>query len=109
MSPSPISPTRSRRSSMGPSCPHLWCSGGSAEQDGGSAPAGTQRTEEADMAQNAHGIAVSPGQPVVGLDFDGVLNITARGDLPDGFALHLVELDRENWPHHPYIRPLPEG
>lgn len=72
-------------------------------------PAGTERIEEADMAQYAHGIAVAPGQPVVGLDFDGVLNITARGDLPHGFALHLVELDRENWPHHPYIRPLPEG
>ena len=57
----------------------------------------------------AHGIPVRAGQPVVGLDFDGVLNITARDDLPDGFALHLVELDRDNWPDHPYIRPLPRG
>lgn len=56
-----------------------------------------------------HGIEVAPGQPVIGLDFDGVLNITAREDLPEGFELHLVELDRENWPDHPYIRALPAG
>jgi hypothetical protein len=56
-----------------------------------------------------HGIPVAPGQPVIGLDFDGVLNITARGDLPEGFEMHLVELDRANWPDHPYIRPLPSG
>ena len=61
------------------------------------------------MAHITHGIAVDPGQPVIGLDFDGVLNITARGDLPAGFTMHLVELDRENWPDHPYIRPLPSG
>jgi hypothetical protein len=61
------------------------------------------------MAQQAQGIPVAPGQPVVGLDFDGVLNITARTDLPDGFELHIVELDRQNWPRHPYIRPLPDG
>lgn len=61
------------------------------------------------MAEFAHGISVAPGQPVVGLDFDGVLNITVRGALPDGFELHLVELDQENWPNHPYIRPLPGG
>ncbi len=65
--------------------------------------------EEAGVAEHASGIAVAPGQPVIGLDFDGVLNITARGDLPDGFEQHLVELDRDNWPHHPYIRPLPAG
>ena len=61
------------------------------------------------MAEYEHGITVAPGQPVVGLDFDGVLNITARGDLPDGYELHIVELDRDNWPRHPYIRPLPDG
>lgn len=61
------------------------------------------------MGHAPHGIALDPGQPVVGLDFDGVLNITAREDLPDGFEAHLVELDRENWPRHPYIRPLPAG
>jgi hypothetical protein len=61
------------------------------------------------MAQHVHGIPVAPGQPVVGLDFDGVLNITARGDLPEHFERHIVELDRDNWPHHPYIRPLPAG
>jgi hypothetical protein len=61
------------------------------------------------MAAYAHDIPVAPGQPVVGLDFDGVLNITAREQLPDGYALHVVELDRENWPVHPYIRALPEG
>ncbi len=52
--------------------------------------------------------ALDPGQPVVGLDFDGVLNITARENLPDGFELHIVELDRDNWPQHPYIRSLPD-
>lgn len=57
-----------------------------------------------------HGITVAPGQPVVGLDFDGVLNITVRGGhLPDGYERRLVELDRHNWPDHPYIRPLPPG
>jgi hypothetical protein len=56
-----------------------------------------------------HGISVAPGQPVVGLDFDGVLNITARDHLPAGYALQMVELDRDNWPHHPYIRALPSG
>lgn len=61
------------------------------------------------MGHAPHGIALGPGQPVVGLDFDGVLNITARQDLPDGFETHLVELDQANWPHHPYIRPLPAG
>lgn len=55
------------------------------------------------------GIDVAPGQPVVGLDFDGVLNISAREDLPEGFEMQLVELDRDNWPTHPYIRPLPPG
>ena len=54
-------------------------------------------------------IPVRPGQPVVGLDFDGVLNITARADLPGGFERHLVELDQQNWPDHPYIRGLPPG
>jgi hypothetical protein len=61
------------------------------------------------ISAHAHGIPVAPGQVVVGLDFDGVLNITARGDLPDGYELHTVELDRQNWPDHPYIRPLPDG
>ncbi len=54
-------------------------------------------------------IPLRPGQPVVGLDFDGVLNITAPGEAPAGFEVHMVELDRENWPDHPYIRPLPPG
>lgn len=56
-----------------------------------------------------HGIAVAPGQPVVGLDFDGVLNITVQGEVPLGFDSHIVELDRGSWPDHPYIRPLPDG
>jgi hypothetical protein len=56
-----------------------------------------------------HGIPVEPGQPVIGLDFDGVLNITAFDDLPEGYERHIVELDRANWPDHPYIRPLPPG
>jgi hypothetical protein len=56
-----------------------------------------------------HGIAVQPGQPVVGLDFDGVLNIISFADPPPrGFQRHRVELDHENWPSHPYIRPLPD-
>ncbi len=55
------------------------------------------------------GIPLRPGQPVVGLDFDGVLNITAGAQIPAGFEAHLVELDRANWPDHPYIRPLPPG
>ncbi len=54
-------------------------------------------------------VVVAPGQPVVGLDFDGVLNIVPRAGLPEGFERHIVELDRENWPTHPYIRPLPDG
>jgi hypothetical protein len=54
-------------------------------------------------------IVVAPGQPVVGLDFDGVLNIMAGPDLPEGFERHIVELDRANWPTHPYIRHLPGG
>lgn len=58
---------------------------------------------------NAYGIDVAAGQPVVGLDFDGVLNISARTDLPEGFEAYLVELDRDNWPDHPYIRALPDG
>ncbi len=49
-----------------------------------------------------------PEQVVVALDFDGVLNIVAEpDDVPPGFEVHLVELDRDNWPDHPYIRPLP--
>jgi hypothetical protein len=68
-----------------------------------------RRRREVRMVGHAHGIRVAPGQPVVGLDFDGVLNITARTELPDGFELHIVELDRRNWPRHPYIRPLPDG
>jgi hypothetical protein len=58
---------------------------------------------------DAQAIPVDPGRPVVGLDFDGVLNIVALGDLPDGYERHIVELDRANWPTHPYIRPLPAG
>ena len=55
-------------------------------------------------------IPVAPGQPVVGLDFDGVLNITTLADPPpQGFERHIVELDRQNWPDHPYIRPLPDA
>ncbi|MCU0284026.1 MAG: hypothetical protein MUD13_09040 [Candidatus Nanopelagicales bacterium] len=57
----------------------------------------------------AGALDLQPGQPVVGLDFDGVLNIVPRSALPPGFALHVVELDRANWPRHPYIRPLPPG
>lgn len=53
-----------------------------------------------------HGIALAPGQPVVALDFDGVLNITAVGELPEGFARHVVRLDPSTWPRHRYIRPL---
>ncbi len=67
--------------------------------------------QEADVpAPDDFGIPVAPGQPVVGLDFDGVLNIMASaGHLPDGYEQRLVELDRQNWPDHPYIRPLPPG
>lgn len=61
------------------------------------------------MAGVQHGIEVEPGQPVVGLDFDGVLNILPGTELPEGFERHIVELDRANWPTHPYIRPLPGG
>jgi hypothetical protein len=61
------------------------------------------------MTPQPHGIPLDPGRPVIGLDFDGVLNITAVEDLPDGFERHVVELDRANWPQHPYIRPLPPG
>ena len=60
-------------------------------------------------SQARAGIRVRPGQPVVGLDFDGVLNITTGASVPAGFEVHLVELDRANWPDHPYIRPLPPG
>ncbi|MGB8021342.1 MAG: hypothetical protein WCF04_08950 [Candidatus Nanopelagicales bacterium] len=59
------------------------------------------------MDTRALGIPVEPGVPVVGLDFDGVLNIFARDDIPPGFEVHVVELDQANWPDHPYIRPLP--
>jgi hypothetical protein len=52
-------------------------------------------------------LVLRPNQPVVGLDFDGVLNVTAFDDLPTGFSRHVVELDRPSWPDHPYIRPLP--
>ncbi len=56
------------------------------------------------------GIRLRRGQVVVGLDFDGVLNVTLGGDrVPTGFEAHMVELDRVNWPAHPYIRPLPPG
>lgn len=55
------------------------------------------------------GIAPEPGQPVVGLDFDGVLNIVVGEDLPAGYEAHVVQLDRASWPDHPYIRPLPRG
>lgn len=65
--------------------------------------------EDAAIVADPHPIPVEPGQPVVGLDFDGVLNITAWPDPPEGFEAHLVELDRANWPDHPYIRPLPGG
>ena len=62
------------------------------------------------MTTVEHGIEVRPGQPVVGLDFDGVLNVVALPEqVPPGYERHLVELDRENWPDHPYIRALPPG
>lgn len=62
------------------------------------------------LEPHEHGITVAAGQVVIGLDFDGVLNITSFGQpLPAGFEEHLVELDRANWPDHPYIRPLPDG
>ena len=62
------------------------------------------------MTSMVQGIEVRPGQPVVGLDFDGVLNsVVEGGAVPPGFERHLVELDRENWPDHPYIRALPPG
>lgn len=56
-----------------------------------------------------HGIPVAPGQPVVGLDFDGVLNVAGGAVVPEGYEAHTVELDRARWPEHPYIRPLPPG
>lgn len=49
------------------------------------------------------------GQPVVGLDFDGVLNVFADSEVPEGYEAHVVALDRASWPTHPYIRPLPPG
>lgn len=61
------------------------------------------------MAEVTQTIDVAPGQPVIGLDFDGVLNITAGAHPPEGFERHLVELDGQNWPNHPYIRALPPG
>lgn len=59
------------------------------------------------MVIQPHGIPLAPGQPVVALDFDGVLNVSSGALVPEGFEAHVVELDRENWPQHPYIRPLP--
>jgi hypothetical protein len=57
--------------------------------------------------------ALKPGQPVVALDFDGVLNVSVIGGReaqpPPGFERRMIELDRNNWPDHPYIRPLPFG
>lgn len=54
---------------------------------------------------------LTPGQPVVTLDFDGVLNVTVPGGrdapVPEGFIRRTTELDKRNWPQHPYIRPLP--
>ena len=54
-------------------------------------------------------VELDPGQPVVGLDFDGVLNVVVDDDIPDGYQAHVVTLDRGTWPTHPYIRPLPPG
>lgn len=65
-------------------------------------------TERSDT-ETRWGIELRVGQPVVGLDFDGVLNISVGSDIPVGFEEHVVELDRQNWPDHPYIRPLPLG
>lgn len=57
-----------------------------------------------------HPIDAAPGQPVVGLDYDGVLNIVGfPPGLPEGYALHRIQLDAGSWPTHPYIRPLPPG
>lgn len=53
-------------------------------------------------------LPVLPGQPVVALDFDGVLNvIRGRREPPPGFVTHMVDIDPETWPDHPYISPLP--
>lgn len=54
-------------------------------------------------------VGLVAGQPVVALDFDGVLNVTMGRDMvpPAGFVKRMVALDRANWPDHPYIRPLP--
>lgn len=71
--------------------------------DGGPSPQSVTR----DM-----GSGLRPGQPVVALDFDGVLNITTTHrdrEPPRGFQRRMIELDREHWPTHPYIRPLPFG
>jgi hypothetical protein len=79
--------------------------------DSGAGWSQAREPEEVDVpTATEHGIPVTPGQVVVGLDFDGVLNITPDGGpLHEGFEQHIVELDRRNWPHHPYIRPLPAG
>lgn len=64
------------------------------------------------MADNLRlGIPIepAPGQPVVGLDFDGVLNIVVDDQIPEGYEARVVQLDRATWPTHPYIRPLPLG
>lgn len=54
---------------------------------------------------------LAPRQPVIALDFDGVLNVTVLGGrdapVPEGFTRRTTELDKRNWPTHPYIRPLP--
>ncbi len=63
----------------------------------------------ADSVRPGVPVELAPGQPVVGLDFDGVLNIVVGEDIPEGYQAHVVPLDRATWPTHPYIRPLPVG
>ncbi len=53
-------------------------------------------------------LPAAPGQPIVGLDFDGVLNVVLTNHTPPlGYQIRQVALDRANWPTHPYITPLP--
>ncbi|MGV1003911.1 MAG: hypothetical protein ACOYEV_03890 [Candidatus Nanopelagicales bacterium] len=54
-------------------------------------------------------LPAAPGQPIVALDFDGVLNVVSgKAGPPPGYTAVMVELDRRTWPTHPYIAHLPD-
>lgn len=53
-------------------------------------------------------LPAAPGQPIVGLDFDGVLNVVlTHREPPPGYEIRHITLDRAHWPTHPYIAQLP--